>query len=129
MCYLMGFIASCTLSALTTGLCKTLLSFIRLLQHFFICCSGESRPRNPVLHARADQRSGVAGAPAIDAGRRLGGHGGAPRPPPAGQDRNVEPRSTHQHLLGRLVPGILPERNLHLCNSNIFRNRTDQLSD
>ena len=66
---------------------------------------GQGRPRDSELDAGADQRAGVAGAPAQHGRHGAGGHGRAAGTAPAREDRNVEPRSAHQHLLGRQLSG------------------------
>ena len=73
--------------------------------------SGQGRSRNPEFDLGVDQRVGVFGAPTVDGRRGATSHGGAADSAPPGQDRDVEPRGAHQHLLGRELAGAL----LHLA--------------
>ncbi len=71
----------------------------------FQISTGQGRSRNPVVDVGADQRPRLSRPPTLDAGRGPGGHGGSPGSAPARENRNVESRSSHQHILGRFFSG------------------------
>ena len=61
---------------------------------------GQGWARDPEQYTGADQRPRVVGPPAVNAGRGTGGDGGTALSSSAGHHRTLEPRGTHQHLLG-----------------------------
>ena len=62
--------------------------------------SGKSWSRNSKFDFGVDQRFGFTGAPAQHGRYGAGSHGRPSSSPSARENRNVEPRSAHQHFLG-----------------------------